>query len=375
MRPQETLLAANAAAPQTPQRRPRSAQAEPSDQTNAATPVATKGILPMDTEAFSQLSGQIMSVMNTVIDGKEDSVRLALTVLLAGGHLLLEDVPGVGKTLLAKTLAKTVDCTVNRIQFTPDLLPSDITGVSIYNQSSQSFEFRPGAIFANIVIGDEINRASAKTQSALLESMAEHQVSVDGTTYNLSEPFMVIATQNPIEMEGTYPLPEAQRDRFMARISMGYPDTSAELAMLETHQSVSPLDSVRPVATDDQVAAMIETVAGVHVSPAVRSYTVALGQATRKNPHLRLGASPRALLQLLRASKAAAALAGRGFVLPDDIRNLAHPVLAHRLLVERSAASQGITADSVIEDMLATVPVPGAVAPITSVPRSVKDSR
>jgi MoxR-like ATPase len=368
MHPQETLLTANnsaAGAPQLPQRRPRSAHAD----------AETDGTHPMDPDGFSRLSAEIMGVINTVIDGKEESVRLALTVLLAGGHLLLEDVPGVGKTLLAKTLARTVDCTVSRIQFTPDLLPSDITGVSIYNQSSQTFEFRPGAIFANIVIGDEINRASAKTQSALLESMAEHQVSVDGTTYTLDEPFMVIATQNPIEMEGTYPLPEAQRDRFMARISMGYPDTSAELAMLETHQSVNPLDSVVPVATDEEVAAMIETVAAIHVSPAVRAYTVALGQATRSNPQLRLGASPRALLQLLRAGKAAAALAGRGFVLPDDIRNLAHPVLAHRLLVERSAASQGVTAESVIEDLLATVPVPGAGAPITSVPRAARDSR
>ncbi|MFQ4147814.1 AAA family ATPase [Arthrobacter sp. LAPM80] len=318
----------------------------------------------MDTEGFALLSEEIMAVMNTVIDGKKDSVRLALTVLLAGGHLLLEDVPGVGKTLLAKVLARAVDCSVNRIQFTPDLLPSDITGVSIFNQSSQSFEFRAGAIFANIVIGDEINRASAKTQSALLEAMAEHQVSVDGTTYGLGEPFMVVATQNPIEMEGTYPLPEAQRDRFMARISLGYPDAAAEMAMLESHQSVNPLDAVEAVATVEQVTAMIRTVSAVHVSPAVRAYTVALGQATRSSPDLRLGASPRALLQLLRAAKAAAALAGRGFVLPDDIRSLATPVLAHRLLVERSAASQGVTATTVVQELLATVAVPGFEVPV-----------
>lgn len=371
MHPQETLLADDGAAtagPKPPLFRPRSAAAERSA-SNGGTAVGNssgagtaEGGAAMDVDIFARLSEKIMAVMNTVIDGKDESVRLALTVLLAGGHLLVEDVPGVGKTLLAKTLARTVDCSVTRIQFTPDLLPSDITGVSIFNQSSQSFEFRPGAIFANIVIGDEINRASAKTQSALLESMAEHQVSVDGTTYNLQAPFMVIATQNPIEMEGTYPLPEAQRDRFMARISMGYPDTAAELAMLESHQSVSPLDSVQAVATDEQVAAMIQTVAAIHVSPAVRAYAVALGQATRTSPDLRLGASPRALLQLLRAAKAAAALAGRAFVLPDDIRNLAQPVLAHRLLVERSAASQGVTVDMVIEDLLARVPVPGAGA-------------
>ena len=308
---------------------------------------------------FARLSGRIMAVMNTVIDGKEESVRVALTVLLAGGHLLLEDVPGVGKTLLAKSLARTVDCTVSRVQFTPDLLPSDITGVSIFNQSSSAFEFRPGAIFANIVIGDEINRASAKTQSALLESMAENQVSVDGTTYQLPRPFMVVATQNPIEMEGTYPLPEAQRDRFMARISLGYPDTAAELSMLESHQYANPLDSVQAVASTAELAAMMEAVAAIHVSAPVRAYTVALGQATRNSPHLRLGASPRALLQLLRAAKAAAALAGRSFVLPDDLRNLAVPVLAHRLLMERGAASAGLTPASVIAEILTLVAVPG----------------
>lgn len=354
MHPQETLLANNGSGmvkPQAPLYMPRSASAVDSDERSAPPPMAP--------EQFAALTAEIMSAMNTVIDGKEEAVRLALTVLLAGGHLLLEDVPGVGKTLLAKALARTLDCSVNRIQFTPDLLPSDITGVSIFNQSSQSFEFRPGAIFANIVIGDEINRASAKTQSALLESMAEHQVSVDGTTYPLNTPFMVVATQNPLEMAGTYPLPEAQRDRFMARISLGYPDPGAELAMLETHQSVNPLESVRPVASEVQVAAMIETVAAIHVAPAVRAYIVALGQATRSAPELRLGASPRALLQLLRAAKSMAALAGRGFVLPDDVRALAEPVLAHRLLVERSAASQGVTASSVIADLLAQVAVPG----------------
>lgn len=316
----------------------------------------------MTAERFAQLSSEIMTAMNTVIDGKQEAVALALTVLLARGHLLLEDVPGVGKTLLAKTLARTLDCSVSRIQFTPDLLPSDITGVSIYNQQDQSFDFRPGAIFANLVIGDEINRASAKTQSALLESMEEHQVTVDGTTYGLSEPFMVIATQNPIEMEGTYPLPEAQRDRFMARISLGYPDTTAELAMLESHQWVNPLDAIRPVATTADVAAMLEVVAATHVSAAVKEYTVALGGATRNSDQLRLGASPRALLQLLRAAKASAALAGRGFVLPDDIRELAEPVLAHRLIVERKAASMGVTAADVIADALARIPVPAQPA-------------
>lgn len=313
----------------------------------------------MSLDQFTQLSREISSRMNRVIDGKENAVQLALTVLLARGHLLLEDVPGVGKTLLAKALAKTVDCTVNRIQFTPDLLPSDITGVSIYNQASRDFEFRPGAIFANLVIGDEINRASAKTQSALLESMEEHQVTVDGHTYALDEPFMVVATQNPIEMEGTYPLPEAQRDRFMARISMGYPDTAAELAMLETHQSKNPLDLITPAASAADVSAMLEVVAGIHVSSSIKEYTVALGQATRANQHFVLGASPRALLQLLRAAKATAALDGRPFVLPDDLRVLAEPVLAHRLVVDRRSATQGVTASNELAKILAEVPVPG----------------
>lgn len=378
MGPHETLLADSGAgnsrsAPVPPSVPPSAGAAVQGPAQAAETAQAAANhaaAAPMEAARFAQLSQRIMAVMNTVIDGKEEQVRLALTVLLAGGHLLLEDVPGVGKTLLAKSLARTVHCTVNRIQFTPDLLPSDITGVSIFNQSTQSFEFRPGAIFANIVIGDEINRASAKTQSALLESMAEHQVSVDGKTYSLAAPFMVIATQNPIEMEGTYPLPEAQRDRFMARISLGYPDTDAELSMLETHQSVNPLDQVESVATAEQVTAMIATVAAIHVAPAVRAYTVALGQATRSSPELLLGASPRALLQLLRAAKATAALSGRGFVLPDDIRALAAPVLAHRLLVERGAASRGATAASVIADLLATVPVPGQPDG-----RAVKDAR
>lgn len=307
---------------------------------------------------FSQLSEAILGAVNTVIDGKAEAARLALTVLLAEGHLLLEDVPGVGKTMLAKTLARTIDCSVSRIQFTPDLLPSDITGVSIFNQTSNSFEFRPGAVFANIVIGDEINRASAKTQSALLECMEEHQVTVDGSSYRLAEPFMVVATQNPIEMEGTYPLPEAQRDRFMARISMGYPDAAAELEMLESHQSSSPLDAVRPVATEADVAAMIATVHAVYVSPAIKEYIVALGRATRQDQQIRLGASPRALLQLLRAAKATAALARRDFVLPDDVVAIAEAVLSHRIILDRKASSAGQTPAGLISAVLNRLPVP-----------------
>ncbi|AOY72215.1 ATPase AAA [Arthrobacter sp. ZXY-2] len=318
----------------------------------------------MDAERFHDSSERILGAISKVIDGKADAAKLALTVLLAQGHLLLEDVPGVGKTLLAKTLARTVDCTVSRIQFTPDLLPSDVTGVSIYNQSSRQFEFRPGAVFANIVIGDEINRASAKTQSALLECMEEHQVTVDGHSYPLALPFMVVATQNPIEMEGTYPLPEAQRDRFMARISMGYPDRDAEIEMLETHQAVSPLAKVTPVVTANDVAAMIATVQQVYVSPAIKEYTVAIGRATRESARLRLGASPRSLLQLLRAAKATAALDGRDFVLPDDVVDVAESVLAHRIILDRKAASAGDTPQTVLRGILASLPVaqepPGA---------------
>ncbi|MEZ2389785.1 AAA family ATPase [bacterium RCC_150] len=311
----------------------------------------------MDAAQFRAASEKILAAINQVIDGKAEAAKLALTVLLAQGHLLVEDVPGVGKTLLAKTLARTIDCRVSRIQFTPDLLPSDVTGVSIYNQSSRQFEFRMGAVFANIVIGDEINRASAKTQSALLECMEEHQVTVDGRSYQLAEPFMVVATQNPIEMEGTYPLPEAQRDRFMARISMGYPDKVSEMEMLETHQAYSPLDRAAPVVTSSDVAAMIATVQQVFVSQAVKEYTVALGRATRDSARLRLGASPRSLLQLLRAAKATAALDGRDFVLPDDVIAVAESVLAHRIILDRKAASSGDTPQSIIRSILTSLPV------------------
>ncbi len=322
----------------------------------------------MDGESFHAASQRILTTVNTVIDGKSDAAKLALTVLLAQGHLLLEDVPGVGKTLLAKTLARTIDCTVNRIQFTPDLLPSDVTGVSIYNQASRLFEFRPGAVFANIVIGDEINRASAKTQSALLECMEEHQVTVDGNTYKLDEPFMVVATQNPIEMEGTYPLPEAQRDRFMARISMGYPDKDAEIEMLETHQSASPLTRVSAVAATADVAAMIVTVQQVYVSQSVKEYTVSVGRATRESPLLRLGASPRSMLQLLRAAKATAALDGRDFVLPDDVGHIAEAVLAHRIILDRKAAGAGETPHSVLRGIMSRLPVPQNAADAIRVP-------
>jgi MoxR-like ATPase len=307
-----------------------------------------------------RIAHSVGNAVESIIEGKADTVRLALTVLLAEGHLLIEDVPGVGKTMLAKALARSTDCSVRRIQFTPDLLPSDITGVSAYNQERREFEFKPGPVFANIVVGDEINRASPKTQSALLECMEERQVTVDGATHRLAPPFMVIATQNPIEMEGTYPLPEAQRDRFTARIAMGYPSRQAELEMLDAHGSASPLDSLQPVAAARDIADLIAAVRRIHVAGHLRDYVVSLVTATRTSPELRLGASPRATLHLLRASRAWAALDGRDFVLPDDVQALAAPVLTHRLLPSAEAAVTRQSPDRVLTSILEQVPLPRA---------------
>ncbi|WP_103501128.1 MULTISPECIES: MoxR family ATPase [unclassified Streptomyces] len=310
---------------------------------------------------LSELSATADAVrrsVESVIEGKPEVVRLSLTVLLAEGHLLLEDVPGVGKTMLAKALARSIDCSVRRIQFTPDLLPSDITGISIFDQERKDFEFKPGAVFAQIVIGDEINRASPKTQSALLEAMEERQVTADGETHALPDPFMVIATQNPVEMEGTYPLPEAQRDRFMARVSVGYPSPEAEMRMLELHGESSPLDSLRPAVHATDVVKLIEAVRAVHVSEPVRRYAVDLVAATRSHPELRLGASPRAALQLLRAAKSSAALSGREYVLPDDVQALAVPVLAHRLLPTAQAQLNRHTTEQFVADIVHRTPMP-----------------
>ncbi len=301
---------------------------------------------------------RIGKAIEAVIEGKPDAIQLTLAVLLAEGHVLIEDVPGVGKTMLAKALARAIDGTVRRVQFTPDLLPSDITGVSAYNQERREFEFKPGPVFANIVLGDEINRASPKTQSALLECMEERQVTVDGTTYSLQEPFMVIATQNPVEMEGTYPLPEAQRDRFTARISLGYPPPAAERDMLDSHGSSSPLDQLRPVARAADVHELVLAVRKVLVSPQVKDYIISLANATRTSPELRLGASPRATLHLLRASRAWAALDGRDYVIPDDVQRLARPVLAHRLLPTAEAIVERHLPEHVVDRIVAQLPLP-----------------
>lgn len=304
--------------------------------------------------------GRIRGAVETVVEGKDDVVRTALVVLLAEGHLLVEDVPGVGKTMLAKALARATGVTVRRVQFTPDLLPSDLTGVSVYDAESRRFEFQPGPVFAHVVVGDEINRASPKTQSALLECMGERQVTVDGTTHTLARPFMVVATQNPAEMEGTYPLPEAQRDRFMARVSMGYPSMASELAMLGSHGARDPLTDLEPVSDPGELRRAIAVTASVHAAPAVQQYLLDLVTATRTHPAVSLGASPRASLHLLRASRAVAVLDGRDHVLPDDVQSLAVPVLAHRLVLSPEASAVRRTAEDVLVDLLQRVPVPSA---------------
>ena len=283
-----------------------------------------------------------------------------MIALLSGGHVMIEDVPGVGKTVLAKSLARAAGCGYSRVQCTADLLPADVTGVSVWDQHAASFVFRAGPVFANLVLVDEINRASPKTQSALLECMEEGQVTVDGQTYSLPLPFIVMATQNPIEMEGTYPLPEAQRDRFMARISLGYPSARAEVAMLDTHGQSSPLESLTPVTDAATITAMVKAVRGVYTSDAIKQYVVDLSAATRASTALRLGASPRATLQLLRASRAHAALQGRDHVLPDDVQSIAVPVLAHRIIpTGETQLARRSTAD-VLHDLMRRVPVPSS---------------
>lgn len=320
--------------------------------------MGTNTSTPADLHQVRTVTTSIRTNIEQVIEGKSEQIDLALTVLLAEGHLLVEDVPGVGKTMLAKALGRSIAADVKRIQFTPDLLPADITGVSIFNQHTQEFEFKPGGIFANIVVGDEVNRASPKTQSALLESMEERQVSVDGTTHRLEAPFMVVATQNPIEMEGTYPLPEAQRDRFMARVQLGYPGHASELAMLDSHGAANPLMDLSPVTDAETVVSMIGAVRTVFVAAPVRDYLVRIVAATRQTTELRLGASPRASLHLLRACRAAAALKGRDYVIPDDVSGLAPAVLAHRLLPATEARLARRPLTEIVAEAISSVRVP-----------------
>jgi MoxR-like ATPase len=293
-----------------------------------------------------------------VLEGKEEPTRLALVCLAAEGHLLLEDVPGVGKTSLAKALARSFDLQWRRIQFTPDLLPSDVTGASVFDRDTGSFTFRPGGVFANVVLGDEINRASPKTQSALLEAMQEGQVTVDNVTHRLPDPFLVIATQNPVEHEGTYPLPESQLDRFLLRVRMGYPERQAEMAMLDRPEARTSVDDLSPVAGPDAIPTMVALTAQVHVATALKGYIVDLATATRHHPALSLGMSPRAALALQRAARALAASTGREYVVPDDIKYLAGPVLEHRLVLSPEGVVSGVDIADVVAEVLRTVPVP-----------------
>jgi len=310
---------------------------------------------------ISDVAQKIIDNVETVIVGKHGVVEQATLALLCQGHVLIEDVPGVGKTALAKALARSVGCSFRRIQFTPDLLPSDVTGVSIYNQKTGEFEFRAGPVMAQIVLADEINRATPKTQSALLESMEEHQITVDGVTHPLPIPFLVMATQNPIEYEGTFPLPEAQLDRFLLRLSLGYPDASDEMLILGRQQISHPLDMLQQVVqVDELLEAQMAVRRDVYVDRLIRQYIVAIVGATRQHPDVYLGASPRGSLGLFRTAQALAALRGRDYVIPDDIKWLAEPVLAHRLIVNPAARIKNVSAREVIAEVLETVPIPGA---------------
>ncbi len=309
-------------------------------------------------ETFSTLFRAIVDNIETVIRGKHDVVQLAVLALISQGHVLIEDSPGLGKTTMAKALAQTVGGSNGRIQFTPDLLPADVVGMSIWNRGSGEFEFRPGAVFANVVLADEINRASPKTQSALLEAMAERQVTVDRTTHPLASPFMVIATQNPLDHEGTYPLPESQLDRFLMKLTMGYPDRTAELEILDSHGDGPNVSDLAQAVSPSDVVMMTKALSSVHVAPELKNYLLDLAGATRSHPGLRLGLSPRAVLSMQQASRALAAASGRAFVIPDDVKALARPVWAHRIMLTPESQLSGSPRDQIIDDVLASVAVP-----------------
>ena len=307
---------------------------------------------------IKEVADRVKENIRRVIVGRDEVVELAIVALLAEGHILIEDVPGTGKTMLAKAIARSIGCSFSRIQFTPDLMPSDVTGIHYYNQKSGEFEFRAGPIIANIVLADEINRATPRTQSALLEAMEERQVTIDGVTMPLASPFLVLATQNPIELEGTFPLPEAQLDRFIMRLRIGYPTEAEEEEILLRFEGESPLEALEPVVSADELVRLRSLVPRVHCEPSVRRYLIALIQATRRHPALELGASPRASLALNRASRALAAMRGRDYVLPDDIKFLAPVMLPHRMILSSQTRLRGRDATGVLEEVLAEVPVP-----------------
>ncbi|MDP8959243.1 MAG: AAA family ATPase [Actinomycetota bacterium] len=311
---------------------------------------------------LSERFRSIVANIERAIQGKRDVVDLVTLCLVSEGHVLIEDVPGVGKTLLAKSLARSLDCSFHRIQFTPDLLPSDVTGVSVWDRDRSAFVFKPGAIFSNVVLGDEINRASPKTQAALLEAMEERQVTIDGISRALPPPFMVVATQNPIEHEGTYPLPESQLDRFMMRTVIGYPNRAKELEMLETHGIRSTFEDLQPVVGAGEVVEMVRIARRVHVAGSIKSYIVDLVEATRRHPDLLLGASPRSALFLQRAARSRAAIEGREYVIPDDVKAILHPVLEHRLILRPEAHMRGVAVPEVVSSVLRSMPVPGTRA-------------
>jgi MoxR-like ATPase len=303
---------------------------------------------------------RIVNNVKRVIIGKEAELELIVIGLLAQGHMLIEDVPGVGKTVLAKSLARSIGCTFKRIQFTPDMLPSDVTGVSVFNQKTREFEFRPGPIHAQIVVTDEINRATPKTQSALLEAMEERQVTVDGTTYPMAQPFLVLATQNPIEYEGTFPLPEAQLDRFLLRISLGYPEKDDEIRVLDSQQFRHPVETLEQVVSVEELLAAQDGIKEVYVDPLIKAYAVELVRQSRRHPDVYLGASPRGSLALYRTGRARAAVLGRDYVIPDDIKALAVSALAHRVIIGPAARIKDVSARSVVEEIVQGLPVPGA---------------
>ena len=303
----------------------------------------------------------ILDNVEQVIVGKRKAIELAVIALICKGHLLIEDAPGVGKTMLARSLAKSLDCTFKRIQFTPDMLPSDITGVSVYNQKTGDFEFRPGPVVAQIVLADEINRATPKVQSALLECMEERQITVDGITHKMPTPFHVLATQNPIEYEGTFPLPETQLDRFILRISLGYPSASDEITIIEKQQYSHPIEHLKQVATSDDIETLQNAVKDIYVDDLIKQYITSLVEATRTHPSIYLGASPRGSLALFRTTQAYALMRGRDHVLPDDIKTLATSVLAHRLIIRLTGVSQDRSGQAIVGELLETVPVPGTV--------------